>query len=126
VVAKLKIFFGRIAQIMSHSATSQFKNRKKSDQLAEQCIFFLITQHFWPNKKHKNKALAELYNSMYFSTHTIRPWPNKKLRKAATILCFLFGQAESYFFGRIVRLPDSLVKLTGVINVTSLSYVSGM
>jgi hypothetical protein len=42
---------------------------------------------------------------MYFSNHTIRPWPNKKLRKAATILCFLFGQAESYFFGRIVRLP---------------------
>ncbi len=35
----------------------------------------------------------------------LRPWPNKKLRKAATILCSLFGQAESYFFGRIVRLP---------------------
>ena len=44
---------------------------------------------------------------MYFSTHTIRPWPNKKLGKAATILRFLFGQAESYFFGRIVRLPDN-------------------
>jgi hypothetical protein len=40
--------------------------------------------------------MEQLYISMYFSTHTIRPWPNKKLRKAATILCFLFGQAESY------------------------------
>jgi predicted phosphatase len=66
--------------------------------LAEQYIFLLIAHHFWPNKKHKNNALAELYISMYFSTHTIRPWPNKKLRKAATILCILFGQAEPYFF----------------------------
>jgi hypothetical protein len=90
---------------MSHSATSQFKNRKKSDQLAEQYIFKLIAHHFWPNKKHKNNALAELYISIYFSTHTIWPWPNKKLRKAATILCYLFGQAEPYFFGQIVRLP---------------------